>query len=79
LHGIANSIGERPHDHKNEKFCPCCGKSASKKPYAWLCTDVLSAVGAENGSAVPLLFGLTKYYACSIALIFCINGIYSIY
>jgi len=41
LHETATSIGERPRDRKLEKFCPCCGKSGSKKPYNWLRTDVL--------------------------------------
>ncbi|EAR88888.1 transmembrane protein, putative (macronuclear) [Tetrahymena thermophila SB210] len=59
--------------------CPCCGESSNKKPYNWIKTDVTKSLSEKYGTAVPLLFELIKYYGLSILLIFCINGIYSIY
>ncbi|KAL4505489.1 hypothetical protein ABPG72_002551 [Tetrahymena utriculariae] len=64
-------------NHQN--ICPCCGGNANKRPYNWMKTDVTKTLSEKYGTAVPLLFELIKYYGLSILLIFCINGIYSIY
>ncbi|KAL4456630.1 hypothetical protein ABPG74_000737 [Tetrahymena malaccensis] len=68
---------QRTQNHLNT--CPCCGGNPNKQPYNWVKTDVTKTLSEKYGTAVPLLFELIKYYGLSIFLIFCINGIYSIY